>query len=483
LYFTVIMIIFAAFFRTGVRPPVYAEADPSTDASHQTGVRPHVETKTLDELEKYKDCRDMFIGATETLWQLAEEAKAEGFRTILLSQANGTKENVGCLQKYLFEVWVEEAGPQHALEPYYSILSGADGIITDRPETIQSALNEILSWTKDSTILLRSPLIIGYGGLPSVAPMDSLEGLNMAIARHMPATEVGVFFTKDGVPIVAHRDNLLELTGQDVNISDLTENEVTSYRIIAGNTTAHQQCLVTRFKDFLSAIRGTDHILYVSLSTDEEQLISFCYELVSDLDVESQVIFISPGDSFSTIFTGQGSDPLPNSLPEKAESPQSKLREGEQLIFTKNAIDFTDFLCELTPKDTELSINTKAMLSTQAQATLRTVSGNVVPGKISIQILKGNDCLKLSEDGTALSGVKYGTAVILYKYTDTIPGTGEAYTLYSQPFTVSINSDIGERIMFFTGIAVGVIGLVIIIIIIVKRPRAPKFKPVPMSKD
>jgi glycerophosphoryl diester phosphodiesterase len=440
------MIIFAAFFRTGVRPPVYAEADPSTDASHQTGVRPHVETKTLDELEKYKDCRDMFIGATETLWQLAEEAKAEGFRTILLSQANGTKENVGCLQKYLFEVWVEEAGPQHALEPYYSILSGADGIITDRPETIQSALNEILSWTKDSTILLRSPLIIGYGGLPSVAPMDSLEGLNMAIARHMPATEVGVFFTKDGVPIVAHRDNLLELTGQDVNISDLTENEVTSYRIIAGNTTAHQQCLVTRFKDFLSAIRGTDHILYVSLSTDEEQLISFCYELVSDLDVESQVIFISPGDSFSTIFTGQGSDPLPNSLPEKAESPQSKLREGEQLIFTKNAIDFTDFLCELTPKDTELSI-------------------------------------KLSEDGTALSGVKYGTAVILYKYTDTIPGTGEAYTLYSQPFTVSINSDIGERIMFFTGIAVGVIGLVIIIIIIVKRPRAPKFKPVPMSKD
>ena len=117
------------------------------------------------------------------------------------------------------------------------------------------------------------------------------------------------------------------------------------------------------------------------------------------------MIFISPGDSFSTIFTGQGSDPLPNSLPEKAESPQSKLREGEQLIFTKNAIDFTDFLCELTPKDTELSINTKAMLSTQAQATLRTVSGNVVPGKISIQILKGNDCLKLSEDGTALSGV------------------------------------------------------------------------------
>lgn len=455
LYFTIIIITCAVLLCTGV-------------AAQQTGVRPHVETAALEELVKYKDCRDLFIGGTGTLLQLTKEANAEGIHTIVLSQSNGTKENVGYLQEHLFEVWVEEAGPQHGMEPYYSILSGADGIITSRPEAVQKALDEICSWTDSNTLLLRAPLIIGYGGLPAIEPMDSLEGLNTAIAKHVPVTEVGVFFTKDGVPMVAHQDNLLGLTGHDVNISELTEYEVTAYRITAGNTTKHQQCLVTRFKDFLSAIRGTDHILYAALGTDDEQLISFCYELVNDLELESQVIFIPLGNRHSTVVTGQGPGPM---------------QVTDQLIFSENAQEFTDLIHKLTPNTTELSINTKAVLSTQAQATLSTVSGDTAAGKIVIRILKGEDCIKLSEDGTKISGVKYGTAVILYQYTGTIPGTDETYTMYSQPFTVNINSNTGERILFFGGIIVGAAILIAAIIIIIKHPRTPKFKPVPMSKD
>ncbi len=458
LHFTIISIVLTVFLCTGVRPPVCAQ-------------NPHIETGTLDDLVKYKDCRNMFIGGTEALLQLIKDANAEGIHTILLSQSNGSKENVGYLQEHLLEVWIEEAGAQHSLEPYYSILSGADGIITNRPEEVQNALNEILDWTNDSTLLLRNPLIIGYGGIPTMAPMDSLEGLNMAIANHVSVTETGIFFTKDGVPIAAHQDNLLDLTGHDVNISELTEYEVTTYPIIAGNTTERQHCLVTRFKDFLSAIRGTNNIIYASLSTDDKQLISLCYELVRDLELESQVIFIPMEDSCSTIVTAQGSDPM------------VKILEGEQLIFAENAIDYKDLVYKLTPKTAGLSINTKAVLSTQVQATLSTVSGDIVPGKISFQILKGDDCLTLSEDGTKISGVKYGTALVLYKYTGTIPGTDETYTMYSQPFIININSSIGERILFFSGIAIGIAVLIIVIIVIIKRPRTPKFKPVPMSKD
>lgn len=462
LHFTVITIILAVFLCTGVSP--HAQS-------------PQVKTGTLDDLVKYKDCRSMFIGGSEALLKLVKEANEEGIRAILLSQANGTKENVGYLQEHLLEVWVEEAGPQHALEPYYSILSGADGIITDRPEDVQSALNEILEWTKDSTLLLRSPLIIGYGGVPSIAPMDSLEGLNSAISNHVTVTETGVFFTKDGVPIAAHQDSLLELTGHDVNISELTEDEVTTYRIIAGNTTEHQHCFVTRFKDLLSAIRGTNNVLYASLSTDDEQLISFCYELVQDLELDSQVIFIPSGDIHSTISVSQGPATAQGS------DPMDKILAGEQLIFLENALDFTDLVCKLTPQATELSINTKAVISTQAQATLSTVSGETVSGKISFQILNGADCLSLSEDGTKISGSEYGTASILYKYTGIIPGTNKTYTLYSQPFTININSNMRERIILFSSIAIGITVLIVVTILIIKRPRTPKFKPVPMSKD
>lgn len=183
LYFTIIMIAYTVLLCTGAA------------AAQQTGVRPHVETAALEELVKYKDCRDRFIGGTETLLQITKEANAEGIHTIVLSQSNGTKENVGYLQEHLFEVWVEEAGPQHRMEPYYAILSGADGIITNRPEAVQKAFDEICSWTDSGTLLLRAPLIIGYGGLPAIEPMDSLEGLNTAIAKHVPVKEVGVFFT------------------------------------------------------------------------------------------------------------------------------------------------------------------------------------------------------------------------------------------------------------------------------------------------
>ena len=227
----------------------------------------------------------------------------------------------------------------------------------------------------------------------------------------------------------------------------------------------------------LSAIRGTNNVLYASLSTNNEQLISFCYELVQDLELDSQVIFIPSGDIHSTISVAQGPATAQGS------DPMDKILAGEQLIFLENAFDFTDLVCKLTPQATELSINTKAVISTQAQAILSTVSGEMVSGKISFQILNGADCLSLSEDGTKISGSKYGTASILYKYTGIIPGTNKTYTIYSQPFTININSNMRERIILFSSIAIGVTVLIVVIILIIKRPRTPKFKPVPMSKN
>lgn len=426
-------------------------------------------------LQNFLDCRNRSLNNTDDLTALAQEAQASGIRVLLLGRSNASRRNVSFLQERFFQVWVEEEGPESPLEPYYSIFSGADGILTDRPQMVQNTIGEITNWSKDSTLLFRGPSVIGYGGLPSVAPENSLEGLNMAIEQGVHMVEAGVFLTKDKVPMVSHQENLFALTGKNENISDLTETQATGLRIIAGNVLQKPRCFVTRFKDFLSAIRGTDTVLYAALSSCDQELVSQCRQLVSDLELTSQVIFIYPSESQKEI-----------SLPKSyagIEETASAILAGEKLIFTENAIDYANMVYEIVPKSYSLQINTEAVLSTQAEAALRTAAGTAVTDKVSIRLLSNEEILKLSPDRTELSGVKYGTAVAVYEYTGTPPGSEQTYTLYSQPFTVSINSNIQERIIFWGAIALGIILFVIVIILIVKHPRGPKFKPIPMSKE
>ena len=75
-------------------------------------------------------------------------------------------------------------------------------------------------------------------GLSSQAPNNSIPAFILAGENGFDSIEADVNETKDGVFIISHDDNLINICGVDKNISDLTYAELqdyTTYHIISGN--------------------------------------------------------------------------------------------------------------------------------------------------------------------------------------------------------------------------------------------------------
>lgn len=73
--------------------------------------------------------------------------------------------------------------------------------------------------------VLHLPYSIGHRGDIS-QPENSLEGILAADANHADFAEIDIQLTKDNVLVLCHDTNLKRLTGKDVNINELTLNEV-----------------------------------------------------------------------------------------------------------------------------------------------------------------------------------------------------------------------------------------------------------------
>lgn len=68
-------------------------------------------------------------------------------------------------------------------------------------------------------------VVIGHRGSQS-APENTIEAVDGAISAGADYAEVDVMLSKDGIPMVIHDDNLKRLTGENVNVYDLTAREL-----------------------------------------------------------------------------------------------------------------------------------------------------------------------------------------------------------------------------------------------------------------
>lgn len=68
-------------------------------------------------------------------------------------------------------------------------------------------------------------VVVGHRG-SQTAPENTLEAIDGAIEAKADYAEVDILLSKDGVPMVIHDDNLKRLTGENVNVYDLTAREL-----------------------------------------------------------------------------------------------------------------------------------------------------------------------------------------------------------------------------------------------------------------
>ena len=70
------------------------------------------------------------------------------------------------------------------------------------------------------------PLIMAHRGYSAAAPENTLPAFTMAIEEGFTAAELDVQMTKDGVIVVLHDSNLKRMAGLDLNIWDVTYEEI-----------------------------------------------------------------------------------------------------------------------------------------------------------------------------------------------------------------------------------------------------------------
>lgn len=68
-------------------------------------------------------------------------------------------------------------------------------------------------------------VVVGHRG-SQAGPENTLAAIDGAIDAKADYAEIDILLSKDGVPMVIHDDNLKRLTGENVNVYDLTANEL-----------------------------------------------------------------------------------------------------------------------------------------------------------------------------------------------------------------------------------------------------------------
>ena len=76
------------------------------------------------------------------------------------------------------------------------------------------------------------PLVVGHRGVPILHQENSLAGFRRAVELGVPAIELDVRLTADGVAVVLHDDDLGRTTGVTARVSELTWDRLSRLRLL-----------------------------------------------------------------------------------------------------------------------------------------------------------------------------------------------------------------------------------------------------------
>ena len=142
--------------------------------------------------------------------------------------------------------------------------------------------------------ILHLPYSIGHRGDIS-QPENSLEGILAADTNHADFAEIDIQLTKDNVLVLCHDTNLKRLTGKDVDISELTLDEIQQLK------TTNQEGKTAKIPTLEEAIQTAKNapnqigllIEFKPLEGDQEKTVSQTIELIEKYEFSDRSMFMS----------------------------------------------------------------------------------------------------------------------------------------------------------------------------------------------
>lgn len=143
-------------------------------------------------------------------------------------------------------------------------------------------------------LLIWDPVgIVGHRAAGTLAPENSLEGLEVAIEHGCYASEIDVQRTKDGYYVINHDDTFRRVAGDERALKDMTFKEVRSLRL-KGSDSSGKTLQVPTLEEMLDVIKGRER-LFIELkgATADKQMVDDVVAMVRAKDCVKDVVLIS----------------------------------------------------------------------------------------------------------------------------------------------------------------------------------------------
>jgi len=127
----------------------------------------------------------------------------------------------------------------------------------------------------------KSYSLIAHRGLPTEFPENTLSGIEAALQAGADSVEVDIQFSRDGIPVLYHDENMQRLSGIDRSILDLTFSELQQHSVTLNNEAAQISAPIPALKELVTLISNWPHchfFLELKRQSVERLGAEFCVE-------------------------------------------------------------------------------------------------------------------------------------------------------------------------------------------------------------
>ena len=419
------------------------------------------------------------------------DTNRSGARIALIPAFAATRETVRYIQARAVTVWVQASED----EMDAAILAGADGIVTDDWTAVLGAIE---AYSSGEQVLTRPTVIVAHRGFHETAPENSERAARLAVEAGADAIECDVYLSSDGYVMINHDDTTGRLMNKDLNVSSSTKAELQALTFTVG--TAQEGDKMPTLEELFAAADAADpdddiiHVIEIKSSAPE--LIDPLIQVIKDCGMEDRVVFISfhdeqikrirekmheisvgelnsctnSGNDLATNIKGLSDRLAPlnafyncNYGAQTEELVQAARHRGiyvhpwtvdDQSTFeqefgdgyhgiTSDRVDYaTDYLSGLTVESASVTVKTGEANAAAVAANEVRRSGSTPVQQVGFRQLSG---VKVRQDDQGRFWAEQaGVAVIALSATDTLPASGETYTVYSDPIAVTFTKDSGS---------------------------------------
>lgn len=240
------------------------------------------------------DFTDVTKVESDTLANMVATANENYAKTVIISDAIATRENVEYIQKRVISVWVYETTDVSA-KLHAAIQSGANGIITDTPSELNEAYN---FYEDDENLLVRRTFVVGHRGLPSKAPENTMESAKASVAAGIDIIELDVRLTSDKELVIYHENDLKTLTDGSGDTKKHTLTEIKSLTVKQsvnyGPFSEYTNCKIPTLKEFFDEFKDNENVFFfVEIKADSKELTELTCEMIKEYGYESRVAILS----------------------------------------------------------------------------------------------------------------------------------------------------------------------------------------------